>query len=232
MRISKDERQEFLGLFEGLRVADVRDGMDWNMMHHYGSMSYDIRPLWRTRAYGIARTARYLPWEGTIPTMSPEEYTEWVKWWYKEVCTHPWMDDAEESDFAVIDQNGIDAGLLGSNNCLWGFSNGIRGFVTNGGVRDTDEVIVEKIPVWSKLISQKMTQGRIRYDGCDMPVSVGGVLVRPGDMVVGDGDGVVVVPHTIARQVAKYARQELDNDKAGRRKLYERVGLPFDETVL
>jgi len=231
MKMSKEERRELLELYKDLRVADVRDGMDWNMMHHYGSMSYDIRPLWRTRTCGIARTARYLPWEGTIPTMTPEEYTEWVKWWYKEVCTHPWMDDAEPGDFAVVDQNGIDAGLLGSNNCLWGFSNGIRGFVTNGGVRDTDEVIIERIPVWSKLISQKMTQGRIRYDGCDTPVNVGGVLVNPGDVVVADGDGVIVVPRKLAREVAKYAHQELANDKAGRRKLYEKVGLPFDDTV-
>ena len=233
MKMSNDEREELLRLYAGLRVADVRDGMDWNMMHHYGSMSHIIRPLWRTRACGIARTARYLPWEGTIPTMSPEEYTEWVKWWYKEICVHPWMDEGQvqEGDFAVIDQNGIDAGLLGSNNCLWGFSNGIRGFVTNGGVRDTDELVLEKIPVWSALISQKMTQGRIRYDGCDMAVNVGGVLVNPGDVIVADGDGVIVVPRKLAPQVAKYARQELDNDKAGRRKLYDRVGLPYDETV-
>ena len=44
--MSADERAQLLELYKDLRVADVRDGMDWNMMHAYGSMSIDIRPLW------------------------------------------------------------------------------------------------------------------------------------------------------------------------------------------
>ena len=55
------DRQELLDLYAGLRVADVRDGMDWCMMHNQGSMWPRIRPLYRTHAIGIARTARYLP---------------------------------------------------------------------------------------------------------------------------------------------------------------------------
>jgi regulator of RNase E activity RraA len=232
VKASKDERQELLDLYQGLRVADVRDGMDWNMMHHYGSMSPDIRPLFRTRACGIARTARYLPYHGTIPAMSPQEYTTWSGWYYGEVCTYPWIDEITEGDFIVIDQSGVDAGLMGSNNALAGSRNGARGYVTNGGVRDTDELILQKIPFWSKLISQGMVQGRLQYDGHNSPVNVGGVLVNPGDVVVADGDGVIVVPRHIAREVAKYARRELENDKAGRRKLYEELGMAMDETVL
>ena len=70
------ERDELLSLYSDLRVADVRDGMDWNLLHWQGTMSPDIRPLWRTRAVGIARTARYLPYAGTIPSLTPDEYTE------------------------------------------------------------------------------------------------------------------------------------------------------------
>jgi 4-hydroxy-4-methyl-2-oxoglutarate aldolase len=226
------ERQALLELYKNLRVADVRDGMDWNMMHHYGSMSPDIRPLWRTRAVGIARTARYLPYEESIPTMSPIEYTKWSSWYYANVCTYPWMQDIEEGDFIVIDQSGANVGLLGSNNSLAGIRNGARGYVTNGGVRDTDEVILEQIPFWSRMISQPMVQGRLRFDAKDIPVSVGGVQVNPGDVVVADGDGIIVVPLKIAFDVAKYAHQELANDKVGRRKLYESLGMELDETVL
>jgi len=229
---SRDERQEILKLFEGLRVADVRDGMDWLMMHDYGSMSPDVRPLFRTRAYGIARTARYLPYEGPIPRLTPEEYTEWSNWYYREVCTYPWIEEIEAGDFVVIDQSGVDAGLMGSNNALAGFRNGARGYVTNGGVRDTDELIIQKIPFWSIFISQKMVQGRLRFEARDLPVSVGGVVVRPGDVVVADGDGVIVVPRGLAREVARHARRELTQDKAARRRLYEQVGLELDETVL
>ena len=54
------DRQKLLSLYDDLRVADVRDGMDTLGQHYLGSMSPDIRPLWRTHAYGIARTARSL----------------------------------------------------------------------------------------------------------------------------------------------------------------------------
>ena len=229
---ARDERQEILSLFEGLRVADVRDGMDWLMMHHYGSMSPDVRPLFRARAFGIARTARYLPYEGPVPRLSPEEYTEWSNWYYREVCRYPWIEEIEAGDFIVIDQSGVDAGLMGSNNALAGFRNGARGYVTNGGVRDTDELIVEKIPFWSVFISQKMVQGRLRFDAQDVSVSVGGVLVQPGDVVVADGDGVIVVPRGLAREVAHYAQRELVQDKTARRRLYQELGLELDQTVL
>ncbi|HOB20465.1 MAG TPA: RraA family protein [Candidatus Atribacteria bacterium] len=232
MKLSKEERARLLALFEGLRVADVRDGMDWNMMHHYGSMSPDIRPLFRTRAIGIARTARYLPYQGSLPHMTPEEYTEWSGYYYNHICTYPWIEEIEDGDFIVIDQSGVNAGLMGSNNGLAAFVKGARGIVTNGGVRDTDELIIQKVPVWSKMISQGMVQGRLQFDAKDIPVNVGGVVVNPGDIVVADGDGVIVVPRDMAEQVAKYARRELLSDKAGRRKLYEEAGMELDDTVL
>ncbi|MFO7154084.1 MAG: RraA family protein [Caldicoprobacter oshimai] len=231
MDMSKSEREELLKLYEGLRVADVRDGMDWNMMHGYGSMSHEIRPLFRTRVVGIARTVRYLPYEGSVPKMSPEEYTEWVSWYYNNVCTYPWIEDIQPGDFIVIDQSGVNAGLMGSHNSLEGFRRGARGYVIEGGVRDTDELILQKIPVWSRFISQAMVQGRLRYDAKDIPVSVGGVVVHPGDVVVADGDGVIVVPRKMAYEVAKYARRELNNDKIQRRKLYEAMGWELDDTV-
>ncbi|SFQ47091.1 Demethylmenaquinone methyltransferase [Caldicoprobacter faecalis] len=98
-------------------------------------------------------------------------------------------------------------------------------------MRDTDELILQKIPVWSRFISQAMVQGRLRYDAKDIPVSVGGVVVHPGDVVVADGDGVIVVPRKMAYEVAKYARRELNNDKIQRRKLYEAMGWELDDTV-
>jgi regulator of RNase E activity RraA len=228
----KNDRQELLELYADLRVADVRDGMDWNMLHDYGSMSPQIRPLWRTRSVGIARTARYLPYEGPIPKMTPDEYTEWSRWYYGNVCTYPWLREIVPGDFAVIDQSGVDVGLMGSNNSLAGYRDGAVGYVTNGGMRDTDELILQAIPFWSRLISQGMVQGRLRFDDMNVPVNVGGVLVHPGDIVVADGDGVIVVPRALARDVAKYAHRELANDKAGRRKLYEALGRELDDTVV
>jgi len=231
MVLSKTEREELLGQYQDLRVTDVRDGLDTMMMHHIGSMSPAIRPVWRTWAVGIAKTCRYVPYQGTIPTMTPDEYWKWVGWYYKEVCTYPWMDDLEPGDFGVIDQSGVDVGLMGSNNTMGGVRKGVRAYVTNGGVRDTDEIILQKVPFWSAMCSQGMVQGRLKFDAKGVTVSVGGVQVNPGDIVVADGDGVIVVPRAVARDVARHAHAEHQRDKAGRRQLYKDLGLPMDDTV-
>jgi len=231
MDMSADERGELLAAYEDLRVADVRDGMDTMGMHAVGSMSPAIRPVWRTRAYGIAITARYLPYDGTVPPLSPEDYWKWVGEYYRDVCPYPWMGEIQPGDFAAIDQSGVNAGLMGSANTLSGVQNGVRGYVTNGGVRDTDEIIGQKVPFWSAMCSQSMVQARLRYDAHHVPVSVGGVTVHPGDVVVADGDGVIVVPRAIALDVARHAHAEHDRDKVSRRKHYDALGIEPDETV-
>lgn len=231
MEMSQTEREELLALYRDLRVADVRDGMDWNMLHFQGSMSPEIRPVWRTRAVGIARTVRYLPYNHPIPKLTPEEYTQWVGWYYNTVCTYPWVEEIQPGDFVVIDQSDANVGLCGSNNTLECMRRGARGLISNGGVRDTDEVILQKIPFWSRYCSQSMVQGRLQYDARNVPVQVGGVTVFPGDVVVADGDGVVVVPRGLAREVARYAQQEFRSDKASRRKMYENMGMELDDSV-
>ncbi len=226
------DRKDILDLYRDLRVADVRDGLDWNMMHFYGSMTSDIRPLYRTRAIGIAKTFRYLPYQGGLPRMSSDEYTQWSAWYYKEVNPITGIMDLEQGDFIVIDQSGMDVGLIGSNSGLAGIKKGAVGYVCNGGVRDTDELILEKVPFWAKMSSQPMVQARLAFDSKDIPVCVGGVTVKPGDVVVADGDGVVIVPRAMAAEVAKYAHQELKHDKVGRRKLYDALGMKPDATVM
>lgn len=230
--MDQKENEKLLDLYKDLRVADIRDGMDWMGYHHYGTLDYSIKPLFRTRAVGIARCARYLPYEGPVPRLSPDEYTEWVKYYYSEVCYDPWTKDIQPGDFICLDVAGINVGLIGSNNSLDCKKRGAVGFLLNGGgIRDTDEVILQKIPVWSKFISQPMDQARIRYLEKDIPIAIGGVAIYPGDLVAGDGDGVIVVPRKVAVDVAKYAKRELDNDKVGRKQHYIDLGIELDDTV-
>ncbi|GAB2542533.1 RraA family protein [Gracilibacillus alcaliphilus] len=230
--MSEFNREEILELYKDLRVTDVRDGMDWVGLHGYGTVHHSIRPLFRTQVVGIARTARYLPFEGPVPNVTGDEYTKWAKWYYSEVCTDEWANDIEEGDFICMDIAGVDVGILGSNNTLDHLHKGVKGYLTNGGgIRDTDEVIMQKIPVWSKFVSQGMDQTRIRYYEKDIPVAIGGVAIYPNDVIVADGDGVVVVPNKYAKEVAKYAHQELSKDKQGRRRLYEKLGWDLDDTV-
>jgi regulator of RNase E activity RraA len=228
------ENLELIELFKQLRVTDVRDGMDWMGYHHYGTVDYHIRPLFRpeTSIIGIARTARYIPYEGPVPALPPEEYTKWVKMYYSEICYDPWGKDIQSGDFMCLDIAGLDVGLLGSNNTLACKKKGCVGFMTNGGgIRDTDECVIQGIHVWSKHISQPMDQARIRYIDKDIPIAIGGVAIYPGDVVVADGDGVIVVPRKVAADVAKYAWQEASADKKARKQLYIDLGMKLDGTV-
>ena len=225
------ENLELLQLYKGLRVADVRDGMDWAGYHHYGSVDPSFRPLFRTTSIGIARTARYIPYEGPTPHYAPAEYTKWVAKYYAEVNNDPWVSDLQPGDFMCLDVAGVNVGLIGSANSLDHRKRGCVGYLTNGAARDTDELILQKIPLWCKFISQNMSQARSRFIEKDIPVGIGGVAIYPGDIVVADGDGVIIVPRKIAYDVEKWARKESVNDRAGRKTLYMDLGMEPDSSV-
>jgi regulator of RNase E activity RraA len=87
------------------------------------------------------------------------------------------------------------------------------------------------VPLYFKHPGRGIRPGRNEIESVNRPVVVGGTLVMPGDVIVADGDGVIVVPRRCAQQVAQYARRILDGDKAGRRKRYEELGLPLDDSV-
>jgi len=226
------DKNKILSLYKDIRVADVRDALDALGYHFQCSMNQNIRPLFRTRIYGIAHTVRYLPFRGKIPSLTPLEYRKrWTGEYYKDICPYPWVENIEKGDVIVIDQSCVDAGLMGSENTLSCFKKGAVGFVSNGGVRDTDEIILQKIPFWCQSISQKMVQGRLQFDAENVPIACGGVTVYPKDLIVADGDGVIVVPVEIAEEVAKWAKEEHEQDKINRRKHYEDLGWEKDHTV-
>jgi regulator of RNase E activity RraA len=105
------------------------------------------------------------------------------------------------------------------------------GVVTNATARDTDEIVTEKVPLYYRRPGRGIRPGRNEIESVNRPIVCGGVLVIPGDVIVADGDGVLVVPRAIAKDAARYARRILEDDKAGRRKLYEKLGLPKDKSV-
>ncbi|MFO7959214.1 MAG: RraA family protein [Candidatus Brocadiia bacterium] len=225
-------REELLEAYKDVRVCDVRDGMDTMGLFWTGSVAPEIRPLWRTRVHGIARTARYVQYNGPMPTRTGDAYwDEFVGWYYSEICPYPWMDGIEPGDFAMIDQSELPVGLMGSANTLGGIKKGVVGYVSNGGCRDTDEVIRQEVPFWTPRCVQPMVQMRLQFDDMQCPVDIGGVAVHPGDVVVADGDGVIVVPRDAAMEVARYANREHRSDMKTRRRLYDSLGLEPDETV-
>ena len=234
---SLDEDRAILTLFDGLRVADVSDGMDAVGLQDVGLMDSKIAPLWRDlesfkhRICGIAVTVRYVPTNKRMrPT--PETFHAEEGRWYRDLSPEPFVPLLREGSVVVIDghEDG-DTGTIGSNNIMLWKTRGAVGVVTSGGARDTDEIMKEKVPLYFKGAGRGIRPGRNEVESVNRPVTVGGVLVRAGDIIIADGDGVVVVPREHAKAVARAAREILEVDKAARRALYEKLGLPPDATV-
>jgi regulator of RNase E activity RraA len=236
---SAGEDQEILGLFAGLRVADVSDGMDKAGLPGIGLLDPAILPLWtdlknfRHRFAGIAVTARYVPTQRpTAGEKAPEEYDKWEGEFYDLYSPEPYADLVRPGTALVIDDvEQADIGSIGSYNILEWKRRGCVGVVTDAAARDTDEIEVEKVPLYLLKRGRGIRPGRNEIESVNRPVAVGGVLVMPGDVVVADGDGVIVVPRAKARVVAAFARMVMEGDKAGRRDLYRQLRLPEDSSV-
>jgi regulator of RNase E activity RraA len=236
---SAEEDRALVALFDGLRVADVTDGMDAVGLQNVGLMDPEIRPLWKdTQAFshrfvGIAVTARYVPTQrAAAGKRLVEDYDRWAGEWYGTLSPEPFVDLLRPGTALVIDDaERADVGSIGSNNILAWRSRGMVGVVTNATARDTDEIVTEKVPLYFRRPGRGIRPGRNEIESVNRPIVCGGVLVIPGDVIVADGDGVLVVPRANARDAAVYARRILEGDKAGRRKLYEKLGLPKDKSV-
>ena len=236
---SEAEDQKLLAAFEGLRVADVTDGMDVVGLQNVGLMDPEVRPVWkdaksfRHRFVGIAVTARYVPTQrpqaGKRP---PKEYDDWAGDWYEKLSPESFEPILRPGSALVIDDaERADVGSIGSYNILAWKLRGVVGVVTDASARDLDEVETEGVPLYFRRPGRGIRPGRNELESVNRPIVCGGVLVMPGDVVVADGDGVVVVPRAQAEDVARYARQIIEADKAGRRELYEKAGLPLDPSV-
>jgi len=236
---AEKEDARILALFEGLRVADVSDGMDKAGLADIGLMDPEIHAAWKDtehythRFIGIAVTARYVPTnKPAAGRMETAAFDRWVGDWYGRLSSEPFTPLIRKGTVLVLDDaDSRDVGSIGSNNIMGWKLRGCVGVVTDAAARDTDEVATQKIPLYFRRPGRGIRPGRNEIESVNRPIECGGVLVEPGDVVVADGDGVIVVPRARAQEVAEYARATLKGDKAGRRKLYDQLGLEADDSV-
>lgn len=213
-KYTQADNERIIKMFDGLRVADVSDGMDAVGLANVGLMSTDIKALWRDtdnfthQVRGIAVTCRYVPTNKRQDKMPEED----VSRWYRELTSEAFTGVLHPGSVLVIDgdEDG-DTRTIGSSNIKQWVKRGAVGVVTSGGVGDTDEIIHQKTPLYYKRLGRGFRPGRNELESVNRPVTMGGVLVRPGDVIIADGDGVIVVPREQAEAVAKASRPYLDN---------------------
>jgi len=210
---SQEDNRNILGMFEDLRVADVSDGMDVVGLANVGIVNPEIKALWRDtenfthRIAGVAVTARYVPTNRREIQMDKTTINKW----YDQITSEAFEEMLFPGSILVID--GAEDGesrSIGSNNIMQWHKRGMLGVVTSGGLADSDEIIAEKVPAYYRRLARGIRPGRNELESVNRPVMCGGVLVRPGDIVIADGDGVVIVPREHAAEVAQASRQFLD----------------------
>jgi regulator of RNase E activity RraA len=186
-----------LSLLDGLPVAVISDVMDGL---GFGSTVMDgVRLLSGHRICGRARTVERAPapFNATQADIAPALGTG----------TQQVIDSGKPGDVIVIAAQGNGGSAMwGGNMGTRASSLGVLGLVTDGVVRDLEEMDALGLTIFGGGQSPRQAYKRMITRSINQPIACGGVWVRPGDLIVGDGDGVVVVPPARAAEVAEKAR--------------------------
>jgi len=217
-----------------LRVTDVTDALDAVGRADLTLLDPAIRPLWLgMQFWGPAVTMRVVPTNQRMPVLSREEARRSHGIWNEMTGRGLKLGEKVKPGCVVVTSTGgaRETGYWGSANSMGMQAAGAVGIVTEGQCRDTDEVIMQQTPVACRGIGRPIIPGRVELMDLDVPVGCGGVLIRPGDIIGCDWDGVIVVPQEVAEEVLAIAAHIAIDDKKARRHLYERLGKAYDHTV-
>jgi 4-hydroxy-4-methyl-2-oxoglutarate aldolase len=169
-----------------LSAAAVSDALD---RLGIAGQALGIAPLDRTfRVAGRAWTLRYGPVGQDRGTVGD------------------YIDDLGPGDVVVLDNQGrLDATVWGDLLTTTAHRRRVAGTVIDGVCRDAGRSLALGYPVFSRGNWMRTGKDRVRVEATQVPVSVGGVRVEPGDLLLGDGDGLVVVPAARAEEVLRAA---------------------------
>lgn len=204
-------RSEILERLERLYPAVVADCLD-KVGVRRNVMDPRIRPLYpEARLAGFASTVHAV--QVTAPPANPDDY-------YRGELQA--VDALEPDDVMIVST--VQGSYWGELLATASRYRGARGIVVDGYTRDTLQLIEMQFPTFAAGISCHDSLGRIDVDAVGVPVECGGVRVEPGDLILADFDGVVVVPSAAADEVITLAEEKVSGENLVRSKLAE--GMP------
>lgn len=200
---------------ERLSTTNISDALDALGLK---GATYGIRPIWEGAAKIVGRAVTV---KVTAAGLTKSKHHLGVKA----------IDVAEPGDVIVIDNGGrLDVSCWGGILANGAKMKGVSGVVIDGACRDVDDYVEIKFPVYARGAVVATARGRIMEEATNVMIQFGGVQVRPGDVVVADRSGVVIIP-----------QEKLDEVVAKAEELYEieekmiaeiRMGVPMLEVDL
>jgi 4-hydroxy-4-methyl-2-oxoglutarate aldolase len=185
---------EIMDEFRKASTGNVADAVD-EATGVRGFMARDMKPVFKAKVIGPAVTV----------FMQRALRTDKRDWPNLQIQT---LDDAPPGSVMVeVLEDGLETAGVGNLMATTAKVRGLAGMVIDGGARDIEELEEIGFPVWSRSQTPSTSVGRYVPVARNVPVTCGGVLVRPGDWIVGDMTGVVVVPKAVLPQVLKLLRQ-------------------------
>jgi len=172
-----------------------------DVQYRTGVMDSAIKPAFRSKVTGQAVTVQLSKGDLVDPLKA--------------------LEMGQEGDVIVVDAGGdlntsVCGGLMGG----LAQNRGIRGMIVDGAGRDTDELEEINWPIWTRAITPRgthtMFSERREELSINVPIACGGVVVNPGDFIVADLMGVVVVPLESAEEVVRLAQEQADREVATR----------------
>lgn len=146
------------------------------------------------RVVGPAFTLRFVPVREDLAT--PES-------WGKPISTRAAIEDMPESCVVVADAMGVrNSGIFGDILCMRMVKRGVKALVTDGVMRDRTGVLNTGLPLWCAGIAAPPSVNGLTFVGWQEPIGCGGCAIFPGDIIVADDDGAVVIPQNLVNDVA------------------------------
>ena len=180
--------------FRRVEVASVSDALE-QLTGKRMYMSHRMTPIFTTKFAGFARTVQLKKDEGNNDPAALSGMLSAID------------QGATDDVYVMVVEDGADiagmGGLMGTAMAARGYA----GAVIDGGVRDVAYLRKIGFPVYATGIVPSTSVHHYRFAGAQIPVTCDGVTVSPGDIVVADSDGVVVVPKDKAREVLTVAQQ-------------------------